>query len=449
MRKLYFRALLSFFILWMFMYLPKVSSRLFYHTDGLAGYLWLIPTVTLYWFCFLPIVLLWKSKRLIGVGLSGCCFLSAAYFPFLYEEFKFRRAAEIITQTDLSNTKDITPRTIAFFNHTDFGGRFFKERDLCGSECRSLLLSESVDWVNVTSFFEIKTKRHGVTFVLKKGDDCSVHYHRSHDDKCIVIGPNPGEIAELEIHRDYNRTNWGKEIIDHTFFLTEITASTNNEKMLTRVYKQTDLSLYRISKPTRLYLGGDWVGASGVALGRENLDFNKISLDRTLRDLGYAIEKVLPRTSAHEMKYGPDVRMSREVLAVLALPDTDFFSEGTSLPIINWVMAVNNLEKIEPYHVDYLKRIIKETRIVKPSDIFRVFSNHEKLRDELLPTVFDVLEKNDYSSYKYQYMPARYILRNLDNFDRSVLMKYKTRLLKLADKYESFRSIIRKLDNDS
>lgn len=431
------------------MYLPRVSANLFYYTDGLAFFLWLIPTVALYWLCFLPVVWLWKSIRKVGVVLSISCFLSAAYSPFLYEEYKFKSAAQIITQTDLSNTQAITPRTITIFNHTSFGERFFKERDLCGNECRSLLFTESVDWVKIVSFFEIKTTRQGVTFILKKGDDCRAHYYKLHDDKCIVISSNFGGLAELEIHRDYNGTNWGKEIIGHTFFPIEITADANNGRDLTRVYKQTDLSFPRILKPTIYYLGGDWLNASGVVLGRENLNFNKVSLVRTLRDLGYTIEKMPLRTAAHEMKNGPDLRMSRELMAVLDLSDAGFFSEGKSLPIINWVMAVNNLEKLESHHVEYIKRIIKETRLVTPSYIDRVFSKHKNIHAGLLPVILEVLEQNDYSSYKVISMPARSILNRLNQVKPALLIKYKSRILKLSEQYKDMRLIVGKLNANS
>jgi len=427
------------------MSIPDMATILLFATLGLAIPLWFTGTALLYWLCLLPLVLLWKQNRVLGAIASVVACLAAAVLPYESMKNDAARVFEKVAKSNVSSGLTSKSKTIEIVRKSS--GKFFKTSRPCGPECRGLLLSGKVNWVR---HVDISIKETKTTFFKAvTGDECDVEGMVNKENICILTASDNGEPAGLRIVYEKMKLKDVKtkdHLLEH---LEQVSVSEFKDGNRPLVYKQSSPGVLLPLRPTVIAVNGAGIHSFGQTIMQKKRVDNIISLNRTLSDLGYEFENIKGPKVSHKSKDGPDVTLTREMLAVLNLPDDENFSREKAQPINDWTLAARGLKEFKKHHIDLLGRIVKETRYLNAHFINQIYSRNPNVAKELLPIVLDVLENNPHlSQRKYQYTPAHSISYHLYQTDPEILKKYTLRIVELSKRYKSMRNTLGLLDVD-
>ncbi len=427
------------------MSIPDAAMILLFVTIGLAIPLWLTGTVLLYWLCLLPLVLLWKQNRVVGVVASVVICLAAAALPYEIMKSDAVRIFDKIAKSNVPSGLTAKSKTLEIVKKSS--GEFFISSSPCGPECRGLLLSGEVNWIR---HVDVSKKETTTTFFkAATGGDCNVEGMINKDNICILSAPDNGEPAGLQIAYERMKLKNVKTKENLLERLEHVSVSEFKGGNRVLVYKQSSPTVRLPIRPTVISVNGAGMHTFGQTIIQSNTVDNVISLNRTLSDLGYEfVNNKRPKIS-HKSEDGPDVTLTREMLAVLSLPDDEDFSREKARPINNWIYVARGLKKFEKRHIDLLSRIVRETRYLNALYIDQIYTRNQDVAKVLLPIVLDVLEKNPrLNQRKYQYTPAHSIAYNTFQTDPKILKKYAPRIIELSKRYESLRNTLGLLDVD-
>lgn len=125
--------------------------------------------------------------------------------------------------------------------------------------------------------------------------------------------------------------------------------------------------------------------------------YNPLAFGEILEALGFKIVdapgadpgKAKPRNWSD----GVNDEMTRQLAAVLDLPQTDDFNNGQERVVSDWIMHARAVKDLSCEHVALLRRIIRDERVRMPTPIDQIVIRRPDLAKELMPDILDMMEK--------------------------------------------------------
>ena len=424
-------------------------SSLIVATIGGEAFIWLTlgigfpllfsSTFLAYLLCASPAVLLWSEGwhyRLYGVAAALSAAAVLALFPSLLASRDARVLAEPLIAKDIALTSRPIARSIEIVTprYRRNGGK--PQPDVCARECRSLLMAGHVDWVRVVLTAGDKPSVN----VFRRGEGAACSDPRS---PCIVWSANSDADADLRI--TIERENL-KSRLDYGLVsarsLRVLTVTQGSEVLLRR----TEVEIERPVSPTILKLAVD---KEGGLLMRTRAAANAIDLQHVLAELGLvgsgSVAPPPPPQTSGRWRYDRHGPGTRDLQAVLALPQSEPFNEEQYNVIDRWLSSVRWIGKKEnpgitwsDHETQLVRSILHDQRLNRASFIDQVVMRHE-VRATLLPEVIDLLSSRGVGNGHSLLSSVAYALQRIAP---SELAPYADRILAASERDPTTRTVL-------
>jgi hypothetical protein len=400
-------------------------------------------TFFLYWACFLPLALMWNGQRSMGFGFSIVLVLLAVFAPAELGQ----NAAETITQElrkdDRAPAATLDVWSVEFrLPQGSLSGVFEKNGRGCGSECRTLLANPRIDFVRIVE--ETGPNRfNSSVHRLMRGADCAVPGSTASASNCVLVVPDTFGPAELTFTLT---ETWGRQrpgTPDNAFVQTHLvrlaSGVMHHGTQGTEIFRQTEIDISAAMRPTALVPIFKATSSHGVEFVRRRERSNPIVMAEIIEKLGLARDVVAadvpkPSPAAHDWRKPVDDTSTREVIAILDLPQHEAFDAGKSSTISDWVMQARMIKDWTPEQIVLLRRIMHDRRIDRGVSVGQIFERDPGVARALLPDFIEIAEQGSLNASPLH--GSTYVLRQLDP---SLVQPYGSRIVALIDRDADMR----------
>lgn len=314
------------------------------------------------------------------------------------------------------------------------GGK--RRPDGCTPECHSLLMAGEVDWVRIV--YPAGGKSSINVFRRGEGANCS-----NPGSPCVVWSASTSEEADIRliIGREVPKTRreYGLAAVRSLLVLTVL----QGRDVLMR---RTEVRFERPVIPTIMKFAAD---KEGGLLFRKQASANAIVLQHVLAELGLLPNADAPPPAPPQPspsgrwrydRHGPG---TRDLQAVLALPQSEPFNEDQYNVIDRWLSSVRWIGSKEnrgvtwsDHETQLVRSILHDPRLQRASFIDQVVMRRE-IRADLLPDVIDLLSSRGVGN---GHSPLRSLAFALQRIDPSELAPYADRILAASERDPETRS---------
>lgn len=391
------------------MSIPDLALLFLYLTFGLGVPLVLAASGLAYGACLFPLVLFWRLgglPRLAGGAISAAAIAVFALLPGLWAQRQAERAVAEVAAADRGPAAAITARSLEIRRKPPDYDDLFADREACGFECRSLLLTGKMDWVRVVmndggTAMGRPAKETRSFYLAGGGADCAVPGSvLAEDATCVLLRPDPGTPAGLVVIFEEGGREALPGALDSGWYRWQgwrrAQAFQREGAELVEQLRRTDAELEIVMRPTVYGPELKDMSSSGTGLIMISRRFNPISFSGVLAELGLAPAEVPgARPSSFRSghwKDGINDEMTRELISVLDLPGEETFGEVQNKVIRRWVMHARSIERWTPELITLLRRIVRERRFRRSPFVEQIVTGNTEVAREILPDVFDMIE---------------------------------------------------------
>lgn len=433
-----------------------VAVTIIFLTCGLGIPLLLTPTFAAYLVCFAPAALAaalsaGRPAWWFGASMSLAALLAMALLPPALS--KSEAAAEIARAAGgdtiaplgaLARTLEIVRPSSeeANLDAPVFGG------DICGAECRALLLGGEVDWVRVVSLSwspgRITMKEDSrVRLVRAVGAGCAAPDDPATSDAtCVIFVSDVAEPAALVLRfedgdrdRDgpYPEAGWARPAGWRR--VTAMLAGAAAPAL-----RRTEVHVRVVHVPTVLFVRTNWMSSSGgVEMSRSTRKHGEVTLAGALRDLGYPLAHLdaeLSRATKqdHAKPGPPDEEATRRLVSILDLPGDAPFAPSQQSAVSGWLVRARAWTLDggwSPQRVELVRRIATDARIQDPWMLDDLVASTPALAVAVLP---DVIARTEALGLPRD-APWLQAWRGFMRAEPKLLYPYADRIASLVDAY--------------
>jgi hypothetical protein len=407
-------------------------------------------TLLLYALCALPLVALWSFGTIARVGAAvvvAALVAAAAFAPRAYGRFEAETQAQALRTADHVPASPVAAATIEIRRPSQsYDGTFADaDQEACGEECRGVLLGGGVRWVRVVM---IDGSRHQETSTFHRalhGADCAVPGGTISDSAaCVVMAVDSHEAPELTIAFE---TPPKVEASAALFAVLKgsraVVARRFQGGQEEEALRQTEVMFETPIAPTLLGPIFQGMDSHGFDMLRESKRINRITLKAVLEHLGYALA---PPSASSSINRGPndwrrsiDNGMTREMVAVLDLPQSEPFNPERMKPVFNWIAHARMVKDWTPDLIALLRRIVHDPRIRAPTFFDQIFERNPDVAKALMPDVLDVIGATGIGR---DYTPSRQAAYTFARLDPDLLKPYADRIVALLDHGRDVKAIL-------
>ena len=410
-------------------------------------------TGLLYALASAPAVALWeegRSARATGLALAVVLIAAAAFAPDHFGRRQAERSAQGLMSADHGPDAAVAAASLEIRRpENDYDGIFIGQ-DACGPECRAALASGALQWVRVTMDRPSgsRGKANGAFYRALHGSDCAVPGGATPSDTtvCVVVAEDTRAPAELTISFEDLPLSPQESV---PMQLSRITSartvvafrSTGGEQQ--EVLKQTEVTYSVPVAPTLVGPRFDGMHSEGVDFAPKWRTVNKITLAGVLEQLGYPSAAATDATSKQKIqddwRTNIDDVGTREMIAVLDVPQTEPFTPQQMKPVSDWIMHARNVREWTPDLLALLRRIVRDRRIRAPIFVDQIFASKPSVATALLPDVLDMIALEGITN---DYTPARQIAYTFPRIDPQILKPQAARIVALLGKGGGVEAIL-------
>lgn len=420
-------------------------------TMGLGLPLFFAGTALAYALMLAPAVGLWHSARVAGIATSAGLVLLLAFGPGLLARTEIERGVAALLADDIKPTAPIAAKSLELAGPE---AHYDGEAEPCGLRCRHLLKSGAMRFVRVVVRATAPSnQRRSTFFTLEHGASCAVPGGTEPAPaNCVVMKPDNGEPADLVItfwnhapikaeRASFAALRWGST--------REVTAHSSVAGKKHMVLRQTEIGLDKAMMPTLIAVRTAGMTSGGLDFMRTHKQINRKSLGDVLDLLGYGLPADLAqrgqpdgRTPSRRdaWKILINDEMTREMIAVLDLPQSTGFNDEQYRVISNWMSHARNTKDWTPPLIDLLRRILRDVRVTRPTNLDQIFERNPAVTEALLPDVLDLLETRGLS---HDYTPYRQAAYKLVVIPPELLAPHAARILALMQRDMDMAELIR------
>jgi len=395
-----------------------------------------------YALCAAPAVVLWeegRSARAMGIALAALAIVAAAYAPGYFGRRQAELSARSLMSADHRPDAAIAATSLEIRRpENDYVGTFIGQ-NACGSECRAALAGSDLQWVRVTMDRPsgARGKADGAFYRALHGGDCAVPGSATPTNTavCVVVAEDTREPAELTISFEdlqiapTESAPWQLSRIASARTVVAVRSKGGDKQ---EVLKQTEVTYSVPIAPTV-------VGPRFSGMHSEGADFaptwrtvNKITLAGVLGQLGYLNAAAASAKSKSpiqdDWRTSINDEMTREMIAVLDLPQTEPFNPQQMKPVSDWTMHARNVQEWTPDLIALLRRLARDRRIRTPTSFDQIFERQQEVTKALLPDVLDRIALDGINS---DYTPARQAAYTFPRIDAALLKPEAARIIAL------------------
>ena len=454
------RYLILLAILWFLTALMAVDGLAIltvFITLGLGFPLIFVGTAAMYITMLLPAVYFWRSglmPRLMSVVASAFLIFGAATLPYQWEREISEATVSAVAKTDnipmaiASKAKSLEVR-----RKKDRFDDFFERGKSCGPECRAVLMDGDVDWVRIVLTDGIESPNNGprnpsyALFRAMSGKDCAVPgFDPPATHRCVLHANNIDDPADIVLSVSNRRLNkeFRQEFDPDQRIkrITDIEVKTFGRNVVAQ-------SMVKYQLPVRPTIIGPKM--SGLnSKGAQFLTSSRLSNKQTFRtiliamgfqmgDLEDVVLQTIPR--ARSWKDGVDPQMTREVIAILDLPGDEPFDRAKSGIISNWTSHARSEKQWSPELIGLLRRIIRDKRMIHPSNVDQIVARKPEVAKKVLSDVFDMLEAEP-ANTRNLHTPARQVAWDFASMHPKLLEPFADRYRKLLNRGGKIRETL-------
>jgi hypothetical protein len=450
--RLYAILIVALGVLAAIMTLPGVGLVVLLATFGLGAPFVFSATGLVYSLCALPMVLLWRAglaARVAGITTAALLVAGAVFGPAYFGLTQARKQAETYGSADKFHEATPLAATLEIRRPASSYDGTFAGQEACGEECRAVLSSGAVQWVRIVMSDDRGSRNDQTStfFRALRGSDCAVPGSAPSDAaRCVVIAADPGDKAELTIAFEAPKSAPEDAPAGRfaTFeFSRAVSARLSRGELTSEVLRQTEVSFDVPIAPAIWGPRFTGMNSQGVGLVAGRQRFNPIMLASVLAKLGYANAR--PADGAPFNPTPADWRgsindgMTREMIAVLDLPQTEPFNAQQMKPIFDWIMHARMLPEWTPDLIALVRRLVRDRRIRAPTFFDQIFERQPALAKALLPDVLDVIASEGIGR---DYTPARQAAYTFARIDPELLKPYASRILGLLGHGREVKAIL-------
>jgi hypothetical protein len=431
---------------------PEIALFALLLSFGLAIPLVLAFTGFLYGLCLFPLFVAWElggGRRMAGVGISAALLLALADLPARISKRQASLAAAAIASTDVPASQ-VSAHTLEIRRNASNPDRFFADSAICGLECRSLLLGDSMRWVRivVTDQGSAKSAESVSFFEPARGMECAVpNSPKSGDGACVLIKPDKAEGAELVVSIESGSTRGLSGAIDTIYYLwkgwSRVTAASRSGGQEQIVYRHSWARLASPFRPFVVQPSMDGMHSSGYEIGRATKANGATSLSAVLAEIGLPIPRIPEAAPAKDepksWKDGISDEMTRQLIAVLDLPGKEVFNREQSAVISRWVTHARTIKQWTPDLIELLRRITLDKRLRSPTFVDQIIERNHDVAMALLPDALAVMQEEGLGS---DFTVARRIAYIMPRLDQKLLLPHAQDIIALLHRDPRTREIL-------
>lgn len=330
---------------------------------------------------FLPAALAPRMLRWPAVALSLALYTAYLFLPGYLAGHQAK--AFMAEQSAQDTAPTTTPPQLRRF---ELHYATQPSNDLCPEACDALLLSGDADWVRVIF-------ANGLAATFTAADD-QVRAARTTQEPADATLTHT-VLTRKKLPAQFPQS-WAYQPVEYERF--EMRTAPAPAPPL---FRKTYTKLIVISAPTFIFPSSDGMNSEGYQLDQTRLRGTKTSHLDILRSLGLARKTArpgpAPQTGSPGASSGPSSSMGTtdRALVTFALETT-----GLTLPkpeqrlLANYVIKANTLTPLPAEDLSLLADIIREPRFDTRSPLLKILEKEPKLRQQILPWVFDQLEQS-------------------------------------------------------
>lgn len=443
--KLYMAVMAIFGAIAALMTLPNVATVVMFVTMGLAGPLALSATLVPYLALFLPAVL--SPRRFLPFVLPGSIVLATIWYigPHWQSMQEAEAVANRLKHNDFTTSEPVGARTFELrrANDSPYGlGGHVMSRELCPEFCRNLLLGDEVDWVRVitTNAGEQGNPAPSdtsVLFVAATGTKCGAPGELPIEStRCVIFAEDdlkPAEIvAELTESKKIENLRLRHGALIQPRGKRVMTISRRDKNGLHKIVQQTELVFSVIRRGSILGPEFNEMHSGGLRFARSSANFNAIDPLMLFRSVGYKVADFPAARPLSESKKSwrdpPTADQTRAVLSLLEMPVDRPFNSQQSEVIRDWIRRARAYEDWPNGRVEFLRRIVRDTRVTSAAGLGQILSRNPTLAAALMPDILDRIAMNGEGSLGPGYEGASAMRK----IDPAILAPYAPRILSLV-----------------
>lgn len=431
------------------MAIPDVGSSVMLMTLGLGAPLVFSGTGVLYALCAFPLPFLWDEEPngpLVGAMLAGALIVICAFTPYFLGPRWAETMAQGFRAADHSPTDPVGAATIEIRRPSQSFDHTFAGQEACGAECRGVLSEGAVRWVRVVMVDAWAHKQESSTFYRAlHGGECAVPGGSNSEGAiCVVMAPDTGEAAELTIEFETPPSvGGGATELAVLRGARAVVAYRTQAGRAEEVLRQTEVTFETPDWPTLLGPQFQGLHSHGIDMVRKSTSINPITLGGVLTQLGYSVAPLpsarRPAPSTADWRQSIDDDMTREMVAVLDLPQTEPFNSEQMRPIFNWIAHARAVKDWTPELIALLRRFVRDPRIRAPTPFDQIFERNPNVAKALMSDVLDVIAT---AGIGRDYTPARQAAYTFARLDSKILKPNADRFVALLDHGRDVRAIL-------
>jgi hypothetical protein len=443
----YWRLIAALSVVTAIMAVHNLATLVLMLTLGLAAPLVASGTVLLYALCGFPLASSWRAGsrgRIRGAVLTAILAVGVAVMPRFVAQLHAEAQSREFRGADHRPSGSAHAATIEIQRPSQSFDDMFADQEACGAECRGLLLQGSVRWIRIV-MTDVRTPGRSVVYRALHGSECAVPGSTTSESAtCIVIVSDTGETAELSIEIQApprgNSRAFGLGVLRGTRVVTARLSQASQED---EILRQTEVTFELPTVPTLIgphFLGLD---SGGIGIERRTTRIDPITLASVIAQLGYTVAPLAsaapPSPGAKDWMRSIDDNMTREMLEVLALPQTAPFNSLQMKPVNEWIAHARNIKTWTADLIALLRRIVRDPRIRSATNFDQIFERNSDVATALMPDVLDVI---DSAGIDRDYTPARQAAYTFSRLDPNILKPHTDRIVALLNHGRDVKAIL-------
>jgi len=449
----YFTLIAVLIALTALMAVQDVAILVILFTFGLGMPLIFAGTALILAVCGLPLAWSWSgtaSERALGAALTAlaAAFVTVGPGHLAAQHVETERAR--LAEHDHAPATPVTAASVEIRRPANNYDHTFADQQTCGFECRALLLKGEVQWVRIVMRDGGRNAKGESTtrYVVKRGSACAVPGGGTGGSStCVVMAPDTSEPAELVVtfHKP-ERIEAKNRALDLVRWrdIRRVTAVLQRNGSSEEILKRTGMRVDIPSTPAIIGPRTSGMSSRGIDFLRREIRSQHLTLTQTLAALGYqldqggaAIEQAKPRK--RDWRDGIDEDMTRDLMAVLALPQTQPFDPEQAKPVSTWLTHARQINEWTPELIEMLRRILHDRRIRRPTSFDQVFERQRPVTEALMPDVLTLLESQGIGQ---DYTPERQAAYTFHRLDPALLSPHAPRIVPLIRRDTALRGIL-------
>ena len=136
---------------------------------------------------------------------------------------------------------------------------------------------------------------------------------------------------------------------------------------------------------------------------------------------------------------GVNDAMTRDLVAVLDLPQTEKFNREQAGVIFNWIMHAREVTNWTPESIELLRRVARDGRLRSATYFDQIFERNPAVAAALMPDILDMIARDGIGA---DYTVERQCAYTFAQLDPSLLRPYARRIIELMEQGPDTREIL-------